>query len=123
MARVRLTADVDPELRRQVKIAAASNDKSVSEWIEEAVRQALQQDNGSIAPRPSGSTSADTIKPIRLRDGNTVSTPEEWEALAKKHPDIHLAPLGAKPKGSIIPIKLRGGSTMAETVLEDRGEW
>ncbi len=34
MARVRLTADVEPELRRQVKIAAASSDKSVSEWVE-----------------------------------------------------------------------------------------
>ena len=42
MTRVRLTADVAPELRRRVKVAAASVDRSVSEWIEGAVRRELE---------------------------------------------------------------------------------
>lgn len=42
MTRVRLTADVAPELRRRVKVAAASTDRSVSEWIEGAVRRELE---------------------------------------------------------------------------------
>jgi hypothetical protein len=32
-------------------------------------------------------------------------------------------PPGVKPQGSPKPIKLRGGKTMAETVIEDRGDW
>lgn len=43
MVRVRLTADVDEELRRQVKIAAVTADRSVSEWIEAAVRRELER--------------------------------------------------------------------------------
>lgn len=42
MTRVRLTADVAPELRRRVKVAAASADRSISEWIEGAVRRELE---------------------------------------------------------------------------------
>ncbi|MGB3681222.1 MAG: hypothetical protein WA990_01925 [Rubrobacteraceae bacterium] len=41
MARVRLSVDVDPELRRRVKVVAAARDQSVKEWIEEVVREAL----------------------------------------------------------------------------------
>lgn len=50
MARVRLTADVAPELRRMVKIAAASTDRSVSEWIEGAVRHELERQGYSDEP-------------------------------------------------------------------------
>lgn len=41
MTRVRLSVDVDPELRRRVKIVAASKDLSVKDWIEGAIRGAL----------------------------------------------------------------------------------
>lgn len=44
MARVRLAADVDADLRRRVKVAAASGDKTVGEWIEEAVLAALERE-------------------------------------------------------------------------------
>lgn len=44
MARVRLSADVDSELWRRVKLAAVSSDKSVSEWIKEAVRCELERE-------------------------------------------------------------------------------
>ncbi len=44
MARVRITADVDEALRRRVKIAAVSSDRSVSEWVEAAVRRELERE-------------------------------------------------------------------------------
>lgn len=43
MARVRLSADVPPELRRRVKIAAVTADQSVSEWVESVVRRELDR--------------------------------------------------------------------------------
>lgn len=49
MSRVRLSADVDAELRRQVRIAAASSDRSVSEWIEAAVRHELEREEDQTA--------------------------------------------------------------------------
>jgi predicted transcriptional regulator len=42
--RVRLSADVEPELRRQVKIAAARSDCKVSDWIANAVRRELERE-------------------------------------------------------------------------------
>lgn len=54
MARVRLTADVEPELKRQVKIAAVNRDSSVSEFVEQAVRRELERD----APASSWITAA-----------------------------------------------------------------
>ena len=42
VTRVRITADA--ELRRRVKIAAVRTDRSVSEWIEGAVRRELERE-------------------------------------------------------------------------------
>ncbi len=50
MTRVRLSADVDAELRRRVRIAAASSDRSVGKWIEAAVRQELEREEAHTAP-------------------------------------------------------------------------
>lgn len=58
MSRVRLSADVDAELRRQVRIAAASSDVSVSEWIEAAVRRELEREEAQTAPISRASASA-----------------------------------------------------------------
>ena len=44
MKRVRLSVDVDPELRRRVKVAAASKDQSVKEWIEDVIRRELERE-------------------------------------------------------------------------------
>ena len=44
MTRVRLSVDVDPDLRRHVKIAAASKDQSVKEWLEDAIRRELERE-------------------------------------------------------------------------------
>lgn len=65
MARVRLTADVEPELRRRVKIAAVNRDSSVSEWIEEAVRRELEREEAE------GMSISHTSVPAFARDWNS----------------------------------------------------
>ena len=45
MSRMQLTADVEAELWQRVKVAAGDEDKSLSEWIEEAIRHELERDN------------------------------------------------------------------------------
>lgn len=39
-----MSVDVDPELRRRVKIVAAARDQSVKEWIEGVIREALTRE-------------------------------------------------------------------------------
>lgn len=43
MTRVRLSVDVDPELRRRVRMAAASKDQSVKQWLEEMLERELKR--------------------------------------------------------------------------------
>lgn len=51
--RVRLSIDVDPELRRRVKIAAAERDLSVKSYLELVLRQALEADEqGTVEEEP-----------------------------------------------------------------------
>ncbi len=38
-----MSVDVEPELRRRVKIAAASRDQSVKEWVEDVLRRELER--------------------------------------------------------------------------------
>lgn len=42
--RARLSIDVEPELRRRIKIAAAARDLSVREYVEAILRRALASD-------------------------------------------------------------------------------
>ena len=63
MARVRLTVDVAPDLRRRIKIAAASRDETVKEWIERAILRELREGGGDEYVPPSGP------KPEGLREG------------------------------------------------------
>lgn len=44
MARVRLSVDIEPELRRRVKVAAAGRDQSVKEWVEAVLEDALERE-------------------------------------------------------------------------------
>jgi plasmid stability protein len=39
--RSRLSIDVDPDLRRRIKIAAASHDQSIRDYVESLIRDAL----------------------------------------------------------------------------------
>jgi predicted transcriptional regulator len=49
VTRVRLSVDVDPELRRRVRMAAASKDQSVKEWLEDVLRRELKRTDEDIA--------------------------------------------------------------------------
>lgn len=56
MTRVRLSLDVDPELRRRVKMVAASKDQTVKEWVEGAIKCELLADRQTAAERDSRGT-------------------------------------------------------------------
>jgi hypothetical protein len=49
VTRVRLSVDVDPGLRRRVKMAAASKDQSVKEWLEGVLERELKRTDEDIA--------------------------------------------------------------------------
>ena len=49
MARVRLSVDVEPELRRRVRMAAASRDQSVKEWLEDVLERELRRTDEDVA--------------------------------------------------------------------------
>lgn len=49
MTRVRLSVDVEPELRRRVRVAAASRDQSVKEWLEGVLQRELGRMNEDVA--------------------------------------------------------------------------
>ena len=92
--RVRLTADVDPDVKKRVRIAAIESDTSVSEWVERALREKLRQ-----------------------------SEPGEIAESGRRYiaPGLSLPPEGAKPRGSTHPPRLRGhGGTISDAVIEDR---
>jgi hypothetical protein len=42
MARVKLTLEVEPELRRRIKISAAARDESLREWVHRAILRELE---------------------------------------------------------------------------------
>lgn len=93
-ARVRLTADVDPELKKRVRIAAIESETSLSEWVEQALRDTLQQRQQLPG----------------LGTGRTYVAS-----------GISMPPPGAKPRGSKNPPRLKGdGGTISDAVIEDR---
>ena len=129
MTRVRLTADVEPELRRQVKIAAASSDKSVSEWIEDVLRDELQEyqdgrrvvyiGNSKVTMPPPGVKlhgRKHPKHPPKLRGaGGTIA-----DGVIEDRDGMYLPPAGAKPKGSKNPPRFTDGSKISDAVIEDR---
>lgn len=49
MTRVRLSVDVEPELRRRVRMAAASRDQSVKKWLEDVLERELKRTDEDVA--------------------------------------------------------------------------
>lgn len=90
MTRVRLTVDVEPELRRRIKIAAASRDETVRDWIERAILRELGEGNG---------------------EGRVYE--EEPEFYPAEGPKPRGLPDGEAPKP-------RSGRSVADAVIEDR---
>lgn len=63
MARVRLSVDVDPELRRRIKMSAAARDETVKDFLERAIMRELEngdEEEWEIYPSEGG-------KPTGLR--------------------------------------------------------
>jgi len=73
--KVKLSIEVEPELRRRVKIAAASKDQSIREWIVGAIRHELENDEEEeITLPPAGAKPRGSKNPPRPRGGgNPVS--------------------------------------------------
>lgn len=72
--KVKLSIEVEPELRRRVKLAATSRDETVREWIVAAIRRELEAeaDNDIIMPA-SGARPEGSKNPPRPRSGRLVS--------------------------------------------------
>ena len=80
MARVRLSVDVDPELRRRVRIAAASKDQSIKEWLEDVLRRELEGSNEDIAWLESDLSRLGEIEPYEwAEDELEDETPVRYE--------------------------------------------
>ena len=90
---VKISFEVEPELRRRVKMAAVSRDQSVKDWIQHAIRRELERE-GEVEEAPIS----------RAGDDEQEYYPSE----------------GGKPQGSKNPPRPRSGRTVAEAVIEDR---
>jgi hypothetical protein len=69
VTRVRLSVDVDPELRRRVRMAAASKDQSVKEWLEEVLERELRRTDEDIAWMESDLSRLGEYEPYEWTEG------------------------------------------------------
>ncbi len=69
MTRVRLSVDVDPELRRRVRMAAASKDQSVKEWLEDVLKRELKRTDEDIAWMESDLSRLGEFEPYEWAEG------------------------------------------------------
>jgi uncharacterized protein (DUF1778 family) len=60
--RPRISLDVDPEIRRQIRLAAAKRDVSVRQYITDALREQLREDLGEYEERLTALTA--TADPV-----------------------------------------------------------
>ncbi len=69
MARVRLSVDIDADLKKRIKLAAVSSDQSVKAWIEQALSEALarQEDRAWMESDLSG---LGDIEPYEFQEGD-----------------------------------------------------
>lgn len=67
--RVRLSVDVEPEIRRRVKVAAAGRDQSVREWIEGAIRHELERTDEDLAWLGSDLSKLGEMEPYEWGEG------------------------------------------------------
>lgn len=69
MTRVRLSVDVEPELRRRVKVAAASKDQSVKEWIEDVLKRELDKTGADRVWMESDLSRLGEFEPYEWKEG------------------------------------------------------
>lgn len=76
----RLSVDVDPELRRRVRVAAASKDRSVKEWLEDVLERELKRSDEDIAWMEGDLSRLDEIEPYEWAAGELEEeTPVNYE--------------------------------------------
>lgn len=74
MGKVKLSVEVEPELRRQVKLAATSKDQSVRQWIVNAIQRELDEEDGDdIIMPPKGAKPKGSMNPPTPRSGRSVA--------------------------------------------------
>lgn len=75
MEKVKLSVEMDPELRRRVKIAAAARDQSIREWILGAIHHELENDDEEqeFYPSEGGKPRGLREGAPKLESGNTLS--------------------------------------------------
>ena len=80
MTRVRLSVDVDPELRRRVRMAAASKDQSVKEWLEGVLERELERTLEDIAWMEGDLSRLGEYEPYEWAEGELEDeTPVRYE--------------------------------------------
>ena len=72
--------DVDPELRRRVRIAAASKDQSVKEWLEGVLERELMRTDEDIAWMEGDLSRLGEYEPYEWAEGELEDeTPVRYE--------------------------------------------
>jgi predicted transcriptional regulator len=80
VTRVRLSVDVDPELRRRVRMAAASKDQSVKEWLEDVLKRELKRTDEDITWMESDLSRLGEFEPYEWAEGELEDeTPVRYE--------------------------------------------
>jgi hypothetical protein len=80
VTRVRLSVDVDPELRRRVRMAAASKDQSVKEWLEGVLERVLERTDEDIAWMEGDLSRLGEYEPYEWAEGELEDeTPVRYE--------------------------------------------
>jgi hypothetical protein len=80
VTRVRLSVDVDPELRRRVRMAAASKDQSVKEWLEGVLERELKRTDEDIAWMEGDLSRLGEYEPYEWAEGELEDeTPVRYE--------------------------------------------
>lgn len=73
MEKVKLSVEVEPELRRRVKLAATGRDQSVRQWIVNAIQHELDNEDDDWIMPPVGVKPRGNPTPPKPRSGRKVS--------------------------------------------------
>lgn len=74
MEKVKLSVEMEPELRRRVKLAATSRDQTIRQWIVTAIQHELEREDDSDLIMGQARTKPLGLKnPPRPRSGRLLS--------------------------------------------------
>lgn len=73
MEKVKLSVEMEPELRRRVKLAATSKDQSVRQWVVDAIQHELDNDDDLWIMPANGAKPRGIANPPKPRSGRLVS--------------------------------------------------